>query len=394
MIFNSLGSNYNFNFVLKALFTANNQSYLNQLKVLLEKKYSGKVILTNKGRESIEMALTSYPITYAVGITGFTCFAVFEAVVKSGRRPVFVDLEKNSLNFSARTLKITLAKNPDLKIVLLQNTLGFPCNLTEIEKACKKNNLILIEDLAHSAGTIYPNQRPAGTVGDFSAFSFSQDKMIDGVTGGALIIRNIGTLPLSKSFSDLSFREDLLNRFYPLLTYLIRKTYFIGAGKILHHILKTFNLLSQPMTSFTSVYKKLPPWNAALIRQQLEKLSDNIKHRQKISLIYLKNLPPELTVLVDQHSLELSSCVRFPVLVKNRASLIQYLKTKGIYLSDIWYDGPIAPKKYLNQTNYKRGDCPIAEKIADQILNLPTHSNTNRKQALYISGEIKKWLLK
>ena len=139
-IFNSLGSNYNFSFALSALLSSGKKSHLEKL---LEKKYQGQVQLFFKGRDALEAALKHYPSEWKVGITGFTCYAVYQAVVKSGHRVVFIDLEKDSLNFSQRTLQSCLKKDPDLKIVILQNTFGFPT------QTLKKNGLVFLEDLAH-----------------------------------------------------------------------------------------------------------------------------------------------------------------------------------------------------------------------------------------------------
>lgn len=187
-IFNSLGSNYNFNFVLKTLLSNGKTS---GLKSFLEKKYQGKTTLVYKGREALELGLKSLnlPKGSCVAITGFTCFAVYEAIKKSNLDVEYLDIEKGELNFSGVSLETAIKKNPYIKAVIIQNTLGFPCDIENISKICKEKKLVLIEDLAHSIGTKYKNGKEAGMVGDFVVLSFSQDKVIDAVSGGALIER-------------------------------------------------------------------------------------------------------------------------------------------------------------------------------------------------------------
>lgn len=180
-IFNSLGSNYDFKFVLKALFSRRE----GDLKKFLESKYQGKVTLTYKGRDALELALADLPKESLVGINGFTCFAVYEAIKKAGHQALYLDIEKGELNFSADTLKRAV----NVKAVIIQNTLGYPCDIEKIAQICQENKIILIEDLAHSVGTRYKNGVEAGMIGDYVALSFSQDKMIDAVSGGALIER-------------------------------------------------------------------------------------------------------------------------------------------------------------------------------------------------------------
>ncbi len=186
-IFNSLGSNYNFGFAIRALFASNNDK---KLKAFLEEKYQGKATLLCKGRQAIELALKKTNLSEGtVAINGFTCFAVYEAIKKAGLDVEYLDIAKDDLNFSAKTLEKHLEKNQKIKVVIIQNTLGYPCDIERISQLCKKKKVILIEDLAHSVGTRYSNRQEAGTVGDFVVLSFSQDKMIDTVTGGALIER-------------------------------------------------------------------------------------------------------------------------------------------------------------------------------------------------------------
>lgn len=182
-IFNSLGSNYNLGFVLKSLFLQNKKRYKTELEQYLSEEFKGKVLLTYKGRQAIEIALKllNLPKESCVAINGFTCFAVYEAVVNAGLAVDYIDIEKEDLNFSPVQLKNKLKENPKIKVVIIQNTLGYPSQVEEIAAICKENNIILIEDLAHSVG---------GKFGDFVVLSFSQDKLIDAVSGGALIIRN------------------------------------------------------------------------------------------------------------------------------------------------------------------------------------------------------------
>jgi dTDP-4-amino-4,6-dideoxygalactose transaminase len=72
--------------------------------------------------------------------------------------------------------------------------------------------------------------------------------------------------------------------------------------------------------------------------------------------------------------------------------LIAHLRARGIHVSDIWYDAPIAPKKCAARVSYKKGTCPNAEYTAEHILNLPTHINVSRKMAKKIAGEVNYFL--
>ena len=383
MIFNSLGSNYNLKFVLKTLFAVNNRKYRDDLISFLNKKYGGKTVLLYKGRETIKLALDllKLPKGSKVGINGFTCYVVYKSIVDAGYKPVLIDIDK-TLNFSYSELE----KYKDLKVVIVQNTLGIPCDIEKIKRYCVANNIILIEDLAHSVGLIYKNGQEAGTLGDFAALSFSQDKMIDSVSGGALVVRNTKY----QNFSNLVFRNTSLqsqvkDRLYPLWTYKIRNTYGLGMGKVLHYILKKLSLLSQPLSSdLKIIFHNLPNWYCSLIKYQFFQHTSDLSHCKKISAIYAKNINNKVIV-------NTASDMRFPILVNKRTELLEYLKVRGIFLSDIWYDAPIAPEKMLKLTDYD-GECPVAEEISSKIINLPTHINVSLKQAKHISDKINIWL--
>lgn len=393
-IFNSLGSNYNLSFAIRHLFSFNNSVTTVKLKKFLENKYGGKATLVYKGREAIRLALRASELKNAtVGICGFTCFAVYDAIMKEGFTPEYLDIETSDINFSYKTLEKTYKKNPEIKILIVQNTLGFPCDIDEIAKFCKEKKIILIEDLAHSIGAIYSNGKEAGSFGDFVILSFSQDKMVDGVAGGALVVRNDKLQMTNCKYSKIKLGQQWKDRLYPLFTFKIRKSYGLGIGKVLHLFLKKLNLLSKPVDNSDSLgLHSLPYWYDRSIYDEYLNLKNNLEHRLIIAKIYVDRLDKRVTSDILVKQINLSSNLRFPIFIDNRKSLIDFLRKRNIYVSDIWNDAPIAPRKYLVKTNYKIGECPNSEKISDMILNLPTHRNISEKDAKFISERINLWL--
>lgn len=394
-IFNSLGSNYNLRFVLKTLFAKDDPHYSARLKSYLDTKYQGKTILVYKGREAIGLALNLLNLAKdtPVAINGFTCYAVYQAIVGAGCKPEYLDIENFDFNFSPAGLKTKLREKPNIKVLIVQNTLGYPCDIEKLVKICEQNKIILIEDLAHSVGTRYKNNAEAGTIGDLVVLSFSQDKMIDGISGGALVIRNQKYQEIgSPQLKEIAGRQQIIDRLYPFFTYVIRGTYRFGIGKVVHTLLKKVGLLSQPVGDWdTKSLHGLPGWYAELVYRQFKNLENDLKHRKQIVSAYARMINPKILFTTITERILDSSNLRFPIFVRHRDSLIKYLKRNGIYVSDIWYDAPIAPKKYLNLTDY-RNQCPEAEKVSSQILNLPTHKNVSENEAEEISKKINLWL--
>ncbi len=379
-IFNSLGSNYNFEFVVKSLVSDAKNSRA-ALISLLKKKYNGEVVLTYKGREALTLCLELSKLSKgsAVAINGFTCVAVYKAVEEAGHAVELLDNEPNDLNFSAKILKEKLKENPSIKAVIIQNTLGFPCEAEEIAKICKEKGIVLIEDLAHCVGCRYANGMEAGTIGDFTCLSFSQDKVIDAVSGGALVIRNKKYKNGSLRLDKLSEYRKAVDRAYPLFTFIIRKTYGVGLGKFFHFLLKIAGVLSKPNVG--GFYKKyaLSSWYCSLAVLGFRELESNLSHKKNIAQIYADNLDKSLLSKQIIDNIEKSSNLRFPIFTKNRRSLIGYLAKNKVYVSDIWY-GSVSP------------DLMNAKDLASKILNLPTHRNTSEKDAMYIAERINSWL--
>ncbi|MBU3979467.1 DegT/DnrJ/EryC1/StrS family aminotransferase [Patescibacteria group bacterium] len=413
-VFNSLGSNYDFSFVVRTLFAGNKAGYRLQLIEYLKKKYGGEVLLTYKGREALRLALRIAGLSkkYTVGICGFTCYAVYEAVVREGYKVRYLDIAEGDLNFSFEKFIEGIHKHPSMKLLIVQNTLGFPCEMEKISKFCKERKIVLIEDLAHSIGAEYFEEQEAGTVGDYIVLSFSQDKMVDGISGGAVIIKDQRSKIKDQRFINIPLAQQWRDRFYPLLTWIIRETYSFGLGKVLHAIFKKLDLLSKPMGQLqTDKIYRLPNWYCHLIYRQFMGLEEDLTHRRKIASIYANGIHKSVLLNVLMSQISKSSNLRFPIFVplrsdfakassgkqgyegqvEKREELIAFLNKQGIFVSDIWYDSPIAPKRFLRLTDYDH-ECPNSEKVSSMILNLPTHRNVSERDAEYIVGKVNEWM--
>jgi dTDP-4-amino-4,6-dideoxygalactose transaminase len=246
---------------------------------------------------------------------------------------------------------------------------------------------MIIEDLAHSLGAIYDDGREAGTVGAFSMFSFSQDKPLDVVAGGACINRL--AKDTGQKLEPTSIWKRTVNRAYPFWTWLIRTLYPIGLGRVLHLILKKLHLLAKPLGDAGNGIHKMSNTTAKLLLNRWSQRDDELSHRRAIAEIYMANLPKEL--LLGSQIKGKPTYLRFPIISSDRQGLINYLKQSAIYIGDTWYDAPIGPKKYLIKTDYANGQCPEAEKLAATIVNLPTHRHITPQIANNICAKIKQW---
>ena len=389
-VFNSLGSNYGRGFALKNLFARSRSEDTKKLEAQLGQVFGGQAVLTYKGRDALELALrrSGLPEGSKVGINGFTCFVVYQAVINAGYQAVFIDVDDGRMDFGPQQLAQSVSAHPDMKAVIVQNSLGIPVDMNGIKEICQKQGMLIIEDLAHSVGATYADGSLVGTAGAFTMLSFSQDKPIDVVAGGAMIDR-LHNVPEPVTLEQVSGKQRLVNRLYPLFTGWIRALYSIGIGKVLHTVLKSLKLMATPMSENIKGLHAMSPQAVASLQVVWPKWQDTIKHRQTVAAIYQQNLPKELAIF--DSSFGTAAYLRFPLWVENRAQFIAFMKQNGIYVADTWYDAPVAPPRYMKQTSYQPDECPRAESLAKHIVNLPTHEQITPEIAQSICDTIKRW---
>ena len=223
---------------LRQLFTFGFKRDSEKLKAYIADRYqveAENVALYGSGRTALSEAIKYFTKPGdKVAITALTCFAVVEAVRSAGCEPVYLDVNLENLHFDAKNLEKACAKNPEIKAVIVQNNLAYPCDMVNIESVAKKYNLALIEDLAHCVGMDYPDGREAGTVGDAVIMSFGKGKSLDLISGGLLFLRK--TDKRKKSFTiptNLpSFADCFRTRLYPLFGAITRALFHLQLGRL------------------------------------------------------------------------------------------------------------------------------------------------------------------
>ena len=387
MRFQSVGSQYSFNDSFAHLLARNNEHHSSELIAELERQFEGKAYLYANGRSALAAALQ--PLAKngdAVAINGFTCYVVQEAVKTVGAVPVFLDVELATLNFPATQLETALQTHPNLRAVVIQNTFGIACDIGAIESFARAHQLIIIEDLAHCVGLTYPDGRKAGTVGDIVMLSFGRDKLLDCVSGGALIVRTSALQTAVAAPIQLPARSTQhRDRWYPTLMWLARTLYPIGIGKVLMKLYQATKLVVRTADGSIDTQVTMPSWQAGRVLIKLKALPSDVLRRQKLGDIYHDHFPAILH--------ESGAPVRIPHVVKNRSRVFEALRHKGYYLDDTWYDTPIGPARLYGKVSYPEESCPNAVAMARQIINLPTHqamTSTDAERIARIIQEVER----
>jgi dTDP-4-amino-4,6-dideoxygalactose transaminase len=120
-------------------------------------------------------------------LPAYTCYSVAAAAVRAGRRVRLCDLSPETLELDLERIREWCRTGPH--VVVAASLLGVPCNVAELETACRETGALLIDDAAQTLGA-RPGRRPAGSYGDAGIFSTGRGKIISGFHGGILTIRD------------------------------------------------------------------------------------------------------------------------------------------------------------------------------------------------------------
>lgn len=219
----------------------------NEFKKYLGVKYAFSL---NSGRSALMAILQSLGLDQGseVLLQAFTCNAAANPILWSGLNPVYVDCDENNFNINIEDLK--RKTTPKSKVVIVQHTFGLPAEMDKISDIVRQNNLILIEDCAHSLGANYKG-RKIGTFGKAAFFSFSRDKVISSVYGGMVVTNDDNLAERIREFQEKTSYPSccwvLQQLLHPILmNYLILPTYnFLSFGKIKLIFLQWFHILSK-----------------------------------------------------------------------------------------------------------------------------------------------------
>ena len=365
------------------------------------KRYLGikYAISFNSGRSALMAILDSLGLKKGeeVLLQAFTCNAAVNPIIWTGLKPVFVDCNEKTFNIDIEDLKRKIT--PKSKVLMVQHTFGLPADLDEILEICQKNNLILIEDCAHSLGASYKGKK-VGTFGKAAFFSFSRDKVISSVYGGIAVTNDGALAKKLKEFQEKigypSYFWIFQQLLHPILmNWLILPTYPI-LGKYLLILFQWLQILSKAVhwkekrgQKPNYFPKRLPNALAFLALNQFKKLEKFNNHRKEIADFYYQELKGTIFELPKNPENRKQIFLRFPIKHLKAHQIIKQAWQKNLLIGD-WYDIVIAPHDTkLEKMQYNFGSCPKAEKLAKETFNLPTHINTSKKDAQRIVNFLK-----
>jgi len=349
----------NVNKVLNSLFLTTGETvgeFENKLAKYLGVKYA--VGLTSC-TAALHLSLLAYGIDKdnEVITSPMSFISTANAIEFTGAKPVFVDVEKNTGNINADLIEKAITKKT--KAIIPVHLYGQLCDMKKIQKIANKYNLIIIEDAAHSLEAQRDGYR-AGQIGNTASFSFYATKNITSGEGGAVVTNDKNIAEWLKKARLHGMSKSAAERY----------------SKKYQHYDMEFLGWKYNMTNI----------QAAMLLNQLDKIEERLKKREKICQIY-NNAFKNIKNIQIPEILPKTKPARYIYTIqvdpKKRDKIIHQLQKKEIGIAVNFR--PIHLMKYYRKKyGYKKGMYPNAEKIGASTITLPLYPKLTRKEVRYI----------
>lgn len=334
---------------------------------LLEKQiaaycFSKHAVGVSSGTDALVISLMAAGIgpKDRVITTPYTFFATAGCICRVGARPVFVDIDPDTYNISPESLEKTIAgmtrnEKKGVKAVIPVHLYGQCADMDPILEISNKYNLRVIEDAAQAIGAEYRGRR-AGSMGDFSCFSFFPSKNLGAFGDGGMVTTN----------SDEYY--DKLN---------ILRAH--GAQPKYYHTMIGGNF-------------RLDALQAAIVSIKLKHLDDWTQARQENARKYrnlftLAGLDDVVKIPFEKEERHIYN--QFVICVNDRRDALRSFLLEAGIGTEVYYPVSLHLQECFSDLNYKNGDFAVAEHAAKHTLALPIYPELTDDQLSYVVEKIK-----
>jgi dTDP-4-amino-4,6-dideoxygalactose transaminase len=315
-----------------------------------EAKYA---VAVDSGLSALELALRAYGIGPGdkVITAANTFIATALAISNTGAVPVLIDVHPQTYTMDIEALE--QAMTPRTKAIIPVHLYGQSADMGPILKIADYHGLRVIEDACQAHGARYKGRR-IGPLGDAGAFSFYPGKNLGAYGDGGMIVTN---------------DEQVAKYLQVLRNYGQREKY--------HHVFQGYN-------------HRLDTIQAAVLRVKLRHLEAWNLARSRHAGLYQRLLAESGAVIPVVPGYSESVWHLNVIRVAHREELSAYLAQRGI-ATGIHYPIPIHLQPAYRDLGYVKGDFPITELYAEQILSLPMYAEISQDSIEYVAGAIREF---
>ncbi|MCK5110887.1 MAG: LegC family aminotransferase [Arcobacteraceae bacterium] len=324
---------------------------------IFEKQFAKKVgtkyaIATINGTSALHITLLLADVKKddEVITQPLTFVATCNAISYCGAKPIFIDVDLDTMGLSPKSLKEFLKENCEIidnkcinkttgkiiKACVPMHTFGHPCKIDKIQKICKKWKITLAEDSAESLGSFYKNKH-TGTFGKLGVFSFNGNKIITSGGGGVIVTNNKKLAAEAKHLTTTSKIPHQWNYSHDKIGYNYR----------------------------------MPNLNASLLVAQLEQLDNFLKSKKELAKRYDKFFKNNNIKFIKQPKNSNSNYWLQSIMLKNKQQrdiFLKYTNKNGVMTRPIW--------SLMNQLDMFK-DCQCGELknskyLEQRVVNIPS----------------------
>lgn len=279
-----------------------------------------------------------------------TFIATCNAISYCGAKPLFVDVDKDTLGMSPNALKAFLKDNAEIKdgkcinktsgktikACVPMHTFGHPCRIDEIKEICDVHHVALVEDAAESLGSYFKGKH-TGTFGKAGAFSFNGNKIITSGGGGCIITDD----------------EELAKR----------AKYITTTAKIPHRWEFKHDEIGYNY--------RMPNLNAALLVAQLENLDSFLVNKRELALLYKDFfVANDIAFFVESKESKFNYWLN-AVILKDKAhrdAFLEETNAEGVMTRPVW----TLMNKLEMFEDAQCGSLDNALWLEDRVVNIPS----------------------
>lgn len=338
---------------IDSTFVSSVGAYVTQFEEMIKKITGAKyAIATVNGTTALHLALVVAGVESGdeVITQPVTFVSTVNAIAHCGAKPVFTDVDRDTLGMSPRALKdfleqhaekrdgITVNKTTGNRIAacIPMHTFGFPLRIDEVAAICKEYNIALIEDAAESIGSYYKGKH-TGTFGLLGTFSFNGNKTVTAGGGGAVITDNEQIAKRAKHLSSIAKQSHAYEFFHDEVGY-----------------------------NYT-----MPNINAALACAQLERLDEIVENKRQLNAVYAEYFSktgiPFVTEIKDAKANNWLNAI----ILNSRDERDEFLKltnNQKVMTRPIWH----LMNKLPMYENSFCGPLDNAQWLEDRVVNIPS----------------------
>jgi dTDP-4-amino-4,6-dideoxygalactose transaminase len=314
-----------------------------------------------------------------------THIVVTNAVKYLGAKPVYADCRLSDYNVDPERVKALIGSRT--RAILIQHTFGIPGDMEAMLAITAEHDLPLIEDCVHALGATWRG-RPVGGIGRAGFFSTEETKIISTTMGGAGVTSDAKLAGGVRAFQrecPPPGRSLTAKRLVKLAAYYaLTEPHVHTVARPAYEAFGERQPLPVPTTEEELAgerpehyEERLAAGQAEIALRQLARLDENLAHRRRVSREYAAALGPMGFAAPAVPDDVEPAWVRYPVRVADREAAIRALRKHTV--PGTWFTSVQEEAVRPTINGYVAGTCPLAERAARELVNLPTHPRVGPK---------------